>query len=256
MPHHALRAGEDRVVVREHRAVRALFADQRAVDTSGARDRARRPACGASRSSTLRRPRCAAIASPPYSTKRARRHTGRRRSRAPSGDRLRGVRRRPPVGSRRRSGSAAERFGEIRTRLPRLLVGHPMSLGAPVSCRQCAASAMSSPAMPWRSRKRGRTTPGKAIGRQGAQEDLRVPAVGRSRVARREDPARERLCGHARVRDTDGVRPRQAWLDDDPARRQVLSRVDLLRDWIDESYAAVAPATLVRLAEADAIRLP
>ena len=27
--------------------------------------------------------------------------------------------------------------------------------------------------------------------------------------------------------------------------------VELLRDWIDESYAAVAPVTLVRLAEAD-----
>ena len=38
MPHHALRAGEHRVVVGEHRAVRAILADQRAVHARGAGD--------------------------------------------------------------------------------------------------------------------------------------------------------------------------------------------------------------------------
>ena len=81
MAHHALRAREDRVVVREHRALRMLFATNslltRAVPAT-------RPSAGVRRirSSTLRRPRCAAIARPPYSTKLPSSHRSARFSRA------------------------------------------------------------------------------------------------------------------------------------------------------------------------------
>jgi len=36
-----------------------------------------------------------------------------------------------------RQAPASQRFSEIRTRVFLLLLGHPMSLGAQVSCRQC-----------------------------------------------------------------------------------------------------------------------
>jgi hypothetical protein len=42
-------------------------------------------------------------------------------------------------------------------------------------------------------------------------------------------------------------------VDDDQARRSSCPSVDLLRDWIDESYAAVAPKTLVQRMRSDAV---
>jgi predicted DNA-binding protein (MmcQ/YjbR family) len=43
---------------------------------------------------------------------------------------------------------------------------------------------------------------------------------------------------------------KHGWVTIQLAERSCPS-VELLRDWIDESYAAIAPATLARLAEAD-----
>ena len=219
MPHDALRAGENRVVVREHRAVRAILTNQLAVDASGAGHQSvRRRAMY--RSSTLRRPRCAAIARPPYSTKLPSSHRSARFSRAvlrPAAWRASTTSGRAHPDQR----SAAQRLCEIGTR--GLVIGHHVSLGAPVSCRcvpsvsdQLARHALAKPEA-WEDQPVGRRSRC-----QGAQEDLRVPAVQRQGIARCEDPAFRRSyaltlpCVVA-----DGVWPRQARVDDGASRPQV-----------------------------------
>ena len=106
----ALGAGEDRVVVGEHRAGGAL-AEEVAVDARGARRSSRRPACARS----APRPRAARAGRRSRSARtrrRSRGRRGRRRSRARCGRRRRGAARPPRREPRPRSapgGAAARR---------------------------------------------------------------------------------------------------------------------------------------------------
>ena len=109
VPHDALGPGEDGVVVGEHRTVRAVLADQRAVHSRSAGDE---PV--GRRAADRGRRHCGARAAPRSPARRTRRrspgHTGRRDSRVRSGVRTRAGQRRHRRGSRRESGRGGEVF--------------------------------------------------------------------------------------------------------------------------------------------------
>ena len=139
MSHHSLGPGEHGVVVREDRAVRAFLSDQGAVDASGPRDE---PVGG--------RPVHEIVDAPPATLRRDGEtavldeaavvaQVGEILACGPASRR---VARGHDVSSAlvADQAAAAQRLSEIGTRGLQLLIRHPMSLGAPVSRRECPPS--------------------------------------------------------------------------------------------------------------------
>jgi len=136
VPHDPLSARQHRVVIREHRAVRASLADERSVHPGGPGDE---PVSGRAMDeivdtapAALRRDRQAAVLDEAPVITEVCDVLARRSAPCPmaGGD---------DVGTAVVPGQAppSQRFSEIRARLVLLLLGHPVSLGARVSCRQC-----------------------------------------------------------------------------------------------------------------------